>query len=348
MADAEKALDKIDIASELKTLSPIEKRSLELKEMAESIEITDKPTYLEAKKVKRELVSHRTATKDLRLTFTRKLDNLKDQFIKKQDAVLEPSIAGEDVIKEKIAAWEKAEAERKAEEEKRIEEICMSLTDVLIGLKRKESTLEDVKRARAALKMERGLLEPNDRNKKFIKDTVANINEKLDETEQFIKDRMEQERIAEEQRKEQERLDAERKKLEEEKVAAAATPVNSDVQGGMDALVDQPKAEVPTPATLPKEILEPISEIASDIAKKHVEVVDGEMTAFLKKQGYEVDPHNIQATVDLIRAKGYRVIDEVQNISDGTLTKQKHTYLYVQVIDQLEFTTEAKLILGEE
>lgn len=270
MAEGEKALDKIDIQSELKTLSPIEKRSIELREMAESVEITDKASYLEAKKIRRELVSHRTATKDLRLTFTRKLDNLKDQFIKKQDEVLEPSIAGEDTIKAKIAEYEKLEAERKAAEEERIEQICMGLTDVLVGLKRKESTLEDVKRARAALKMERGLLEVNDRNKKVIKDTVARINETLDETEQFIKDRMEQERIAEEQAKEAERLAAEQRKIDEQKAAeekrkaeeeAAATPVNSDVQGGMDALVDKP--EVPTPASPPKEsTLEP--QTASD------------------------------------------------------------------------------------
>lgn len=45
------------------------------------------------------------------------------------------------------------------------------------------------------------------------------------------------------------------------KAAAAATPVQA--QGGMDALVDQPKAEVPTPASPPKETLEPKSESKS-------------------------------------------------------------------------------------
>ena len=105
----EKALDKIDIKNELKELSPLEQKSLELKERALKVEITDKGSYLDAKKLRRELISHRTSVKDLRLTFTRKLDNLKDQFIKKQDEVLEPSIWGEAVVKERIAEYEEAE-----------------------------------------------------------------------------------------------------------------------------------------------------------------------------------------------------------------------------------------------
>ena len=64
MTENEKALDKIDIQSELKTLSPIEKRSLELKQMAEEIEIVDKPSYLEAKKVKRDKLVYERAGLD--------------------------------------------------------------------------------------------------------------------------------------------------------------------------------------------------------------------------------------------------------------------------------------------
>ncbi len=243
MATEEKALDKIDIKSELKTLSPIEQKSIELKQRADEIEIVDKPTYQEAKRLKRELTSHRTATKELRLTFTRKLDNLKDQFIKKQDAVLEPSIAGEEAVKQKIADWEKAERERKEEEEKRIEAICQGLTDVLVGLKRKESTLEDVKRARASLKMERGLLEVNDRNKKVIKDTVSDINEKLNDIGQFITDRIEQERIAEEQRKERQELETARVKLHSEQLEAIGFPLNDTVFGFRISGLDLTKSD---------------------------------------------------------------------------------------------------------
>ena len=208
----EKALDKIDIKNELKVLSPIEARSIELKEQAELITIEDKPSYMEAKKVKRELITHRTTTKNLRLTFTRKLDNLKDQFIKKQDEVLEPSIAGEDVIKEKIAAWEKAETERKEAEEKRIADMVAKIVAIPDGFNVQTGSLEDVKRLRAALKMERGLLDANDRNRVAVKNATEEVTRKLDAAEEFITARIEQERIAEEQRKEQERLDADRKK----------------------------------------------------------------------------------------------------------------------------------------
>lgn len=251
MPETEKALDKIDIQSELKTLSPIEKRSLELRKAAEEIEITDKASYQEAKKVKRELVSHRTATKDLRLTFTRKLDNLKDQFIKKQDEVLEPSIAGEDVIKSKIAEWEKAEAERKEAEEKRIADMVAKIVAIPQGLDVQTASLEDVKRLRAALKMERGLLEPNDRNRVAVKNATEEVTRKLDSADEFITARIEQERIAEEQRKEQERLDAERKKLEEEQAAAAKAK-----EEAAKASAPEP---TPTPVTEPaKESSEPV------------------------------------------------------------------------------------------
>ena len=140
------------------------------------------------------------------------------------------------------------------------------------------------------------------------------------------------------------------KKLEAEQAAAAKEKE--------EAAKASTPAPTPTPVAAPaKESSEPVkeskpaapdlSDIAKNIAKAQVEAVDREMIAFLKKQGYEVDPRNVQATVDLIRAKGYRVIDEVENIYEGALAKSKHTYLYVQVIDQIEFTTEARIITEE-
>lgn len=212
-----KALDKIDINTELKELSPLEKRSIELKAEAEAIEITDKETYTEAKKVRRELVSHRNGVRDMRKTFTRKLDELKSRFMQKEDEVLVASISGEEIIKDKIAVYEKAERERKEAEEKRIQEIVDKFQKP--ELDRKTATLEDIKRARAAIKMERGLLEQNDRNRKAVKDQIIIVNAYLDETEQFIIDRDEQARVAEEQRLEQERIDKEKRELEQQRMA---------------------------------------------------------------------------------------------------------------------------------
>jgi len=104
------------ITGELQTLSPLEELSIELKEKAEAVKISNGYTYTNAKAIRRELVTHRTTVKDMRLTFTRKLDNLKDQFIKKQDLVLQPSIAGEALIKEKILIYE-ADVQRRKDVE---------------------------------------------------------------------------------------------------------------------------------------------------------------------------------------------------------------------------------------
>lgn len=343
----EKALDKIDIANELKTLSPIEKRSIELKKLADKVEIKDKPTYLEAKKIRRNLVSHRTSTKDLRLTFTRKLDNLKDQFIKKQDEVLEPSVAGEDLIKEKIAVWEKLEAERKEAEEQRINGIVDKIMIIQLDIDRRTGNLEDVKRARAAVKMELSLLDPKDRNKVVIKRAAEQTREWLDETEEFITDRIEQERVAEEQRKEQLRLEAERKELEEEKVSEAKVETPEPVSAPVE---EADKGNSPlVKASEPESEVDSVNETIANIAKKNAKATDEAITAFLRKQGYEIHLDNIQATNDLLRATGYRLIDEVETIEgEAGLIKTKHTYLYVKVIDQIEFITEARLNMSEE
>ena len=126
----------IDIKTELKELSPLEKRSIELKHAVDAVEIKDKESYTSAKKLRREMVSHRNNVRDMRKTFTRKLDELKSKFMQKEDEVLALSLAGEDDLRDKISTWEKAEEERKEAEKQRIEDICQSLNDTLSGLDR--------------------------------------------------------------------------------------------------------------------------------------------------------------------------------------------------------------------
>lgn len=246
----DKKLNKF-IEGELVQLSPLEKRSIELKAEAEAVEISDKSDLIDAKKVKKALVSHRTSVKDMRLTFTRKLDNMKDQFIKKQDQVLEASIAGEAIVKDKIDVYEKEQRLLKEAEENRIQSIIDKF--VMPQLDRKIATKEEVARARAAIKMELGLLDIKDRNKVIIKKQVAAIRESLDELEQFITDRDEQARIAEEQRIEQERLDADRKKLKEaedriisgmeKRILEESKIPSSDAPGRIRSIVDDTEVE---------------------------------------------------------------------------------------------------------
>ena len=230
----EKQLQNLDVTNELKVLSPIEKESLKLQNQADNHIISDKATYSDAKKIKRALVAHRTSTVDLRRTFTRKLDNIKQQFIQKQDEVLRPAIIGEQTIGEKIEIYEKEERARKEEEERRIQAI-VDLFNMPADFDRRTATLDDVKRVRAYIKAELSMLIPKDRNKKVVKDKVADLRSRLDDEEQFINDRIEQE-------KEKARQDEERKRLEEERAAAAAKEPEP---------TPQPKVEPPV-ATTPK------------------------------------------------------------------------------------------------
>ena len=208
------------ITGELQILSPLEALSVELKEKAEAVTIDNGYTYSNAKAVRRELVTHRNTVKDMRLTFTRKLDNLKDQFIKKQDLVLKPSIAGEALIREKISVYEADVQRRKDAEIARMNAIL----DKFVFEKplRASATLEEIARLRGWVKMELGLLDNKDRNKVAIKDKVAEIRVYLRELEEFVVERDRQAAEAEAQRVERERLKAEREALEAEKAKAIA------------------------------------------------------------------------------------------------------------------------------
>jgi len=206
------------ITGELQTLSPLEELSIELKEKAEAVKISNGYTYTNAKAIRRELVTHRTTVKDMRLTFTRKLDNLKDQFIKKQDLVLQPSIAGEALIKEKILIYEADVQRRKDVELARIAAILARFE--FEKPLRASVTLEEIHRLRAWVKMELGLLDSKDRNKVAIKDKVAEIRVYLRELGEFVIERDRQAKEAEALHAERARLDAERAELAAEKAKA--------------------------------------------------------------------------------------------------------------------------------
>lgn len=356
MAD-EKQLDKIDIQSELKTLSPIEAKSIELQKKADAIEITDKITYGDAKKLKRELVSHRNVTKDLRLTFTRKLDNLKDQFIKKQDEVLQPSLAGEAVVKDKIVEWEQLEAERKAAEEKRIQTIIDKIRNIQ-PIDFKTGTIEDVQRARASIKMELSLLDAKDKNKVAVKNIVEDLRRELDDIEDHINTRIEQERIAEEQRIERQRLDEERKKLEDEK-AAAQTRVDEKTKEVESKIIDEAPIKVGVDMGTPegdKSVDTPlfnketIDKAVSNTAETLAFEIDIRVTEFLEKNGIEVNTKDIASTEKYLREKGYELQKTEQAVepAEDEYLRKKHTYTLVKIIDSFYFETAMKMEKKED
>ena len=354
----EKQLDKIDIASELKILSPIEARSIELMKEADAVEITDKVSYGAAKKIKKELISHRTKTKDLRLTFTRKLDNLKDQFIKKQDEVLEAALAGEAIVKGKVADWEKLEQERKDAEIERINAIITKISNVWTSLDRKKSTLEDIKRTRAALKMERGLLDTADRNKVAIKNIVSDVNAVLDEYEQFIIDRIEQERVAEEQRVEAEKLAAERKALEDEKVTSGKErellersklpPINlAEREAALKATeLDETAANlVGVDMGIPEGDKSVIEDVVNNVAKVQAAEFDLTIQRFLADNGVVVDLKNVEATRLELIERGYKLDVSYEQLEpqEGEFTRKKTTFTLSRIMDTYSYETVGKL-----
>jgi len=371
------------IEGELVQLSPLEKRSIELKAEADSVKINDKDTLKEAKKIKKALVSHRTSVKDMRLTFTRKLDNMKDQFIKKQDEVLEASIAGEAIVKEKIDDYEKEQKRLKEIEENRVKDIVSKFT--IPELDRKVTTKEDVARARAAIKMELGLLDPKDRAKVAIKNQVAVVREWLDELDQFITDRDEQARVAEAQRIEQERLDADRKKLEDEKAAAQARineKLKEQEDDGLRTLKDatddshqtimdgaetglemSANGMVADPIVIPDhdhdqvhigidtgigelythEGVSAINSIASRMGEKMANETDKRIRQLLIENGISVHEDDMTTTLNEMNESGYRLIKE----TDGYYGVRTTRYTLVKVIDKIDISFNVETNMGE-
>lgn len=339
MADTEAQLEKF-MDGELQTLSPLMKQSLALKAKADAVAITDKDSYVDAKKLKRELVSHRTSVKDMRLTFTRKLDNMKDQFIKKQDEVLEPSIAGEAFVKEQIGAWEDEQKRLKEAEETRIKGI---ITKLSLPTPPADATLEDIKRARAALKMEIGLLDVKDRNKVVIKNQIAETRARFDEREEFIVERNRQAEEAEAQRIEREKIDADRKALEAEKAqsvtespktsptepfkSGAASPTHTVIAGELEVDDD--------------ELVESVGSATKQLARKAAEDMDLRLKHFLEKHGIEVNLRDIEGLKQQLFDKGYRLDREEQVIEpeEGEYSRRKHTWTLVKIVDIYTYDT---------
>jgi hypothetical protein len=213
------------ITNEIAALSPLLVESQSLKEKADKILITDKITAKQAKTAKRELVAHRTRVIDLRKSYTRDLDHLKSQLVAKQDEILKPSIEGEAILIARITEWDDEQERIKAAELKRIQGIIDKLSAP--KLDRKTVSEEDVIRAQAALKMEQGLIDQKDRNKKAIKTHFNEQMDSLKETLEFVHQRDLQ--AAEAKRLADERAELEQKERDFE--AKKATPIGNLAPG---------------------------------------------------------------------------------------------------------------------
>lgn len=254
----------IFVEGELKRLSPLEERSMELLAQAKEVEITNTDSYKAAKKLKKEAVSHRVETNELRKSFTRKLDDIKSQFITRQDEVLAPSLQAENLLKDRIEEWEKARERERREEMERMQHLIEKLQDKPPKIDRKTGTPEDVKRGLAALKMELSLLDPKDRSKKAVKDVVAEQKAYYQEQLEFVTERIEQEKKAEELRLEEERLAEERKKLEQEKIDAQA---GLEPKGDVGGIAPPPAKEDPE-AAIKEEAKEIVNEMVAESEEK--------------------------------------------------------------------------------
>jgi len=296
------------VESEIEVLSPLMAKSNMLKAEADKVEITDKETYISAKATRRELVTHRNSVRDMRLTFTRKLDQVKGLFIQKQDEVLAPAIEAEAGLKDKISVWEEEQKRLKEEEEARIQSILDKLT--VPAMDRKTVTRDEVLRAQAALKMELGLLEQKDKNKKAVKDHVAGEREKINELLEFVDERDRQAAEAKALAEERAKLEEDRANLEHDK----ARTESKMPQVGKDTDVPTKNEDAPAEDDLPGDtnpdsmyqLIRDLGEGTMDAALK---VLNDQLEGIRDTELSDEDYHNWKLeTVDAI----YQVIAENQ------------------------------------
>lgn len=234
------------VESQLKEMSPIETRSLEILEEAKALKVTDKITYETAKKIRREAITHRVETDDLRKSFTRQLDSLKGHFIKRRDVVLQPAIEAESLLKTQIDDYEReVEFVRKAEAE-RIQAIIDKLAVPFIN--RQTATIDEVTHTKAVYKAEISLIAPKDRSRKAIKEVIDAGKAQIDETLQFVTERVAQEARAAELKIEEDRIAAEREEIEKTKQDAANLEAARKVEEAKPQPIVQPAdEETPVP-----------------------------------------------------------------------------------------------------
>jgi len=138
----ENALLQQFVDTELEQISPLEKKSLELKAQADKTNVDSDTALAEAVKLRKEITSHITGTGKLRLEITRPLDNVKAQFIDGERRVLAAAEEAKSDLGKKILTYEEEKAEQARKEAARVDAIIGKF-DVSEALRSKKITVID-------------------------------------------------------------------------------------------------------------------------------------------------------------------------------------------------------------
>lgn len=138
----ENALLQQFVDTELEQISPLEKKSLELKAQADKTNVDSDTALAEAVKLRKEITSHITGTGKLRLEITRPLDNVKAQFIDGERRVLAAAEEAKSDLGKKILTYEEQKAEEARKEAARVDAIIVKF-DVSEALRSKKITVID-------------------------------------------------------------------------------------------------------------------------------------------------------------------------------------------------------------
>lgn len=123
---SDKTLDKFE-EKMLKEVSPLEKRSVELREKASLQVVEDDSTLAKAVALKKEINAHSKFIKDSRMALTRPLDDMKKLILSKESEVTLPLDKAKADISDKILAYEEEQERIRQAEIDRVDDIVDSL-----------------------------------------------------------------------------------------------------------------------------------------------------------------------------------------------------------------------------
>lgn len=200
-------------------ISPFQKKSNALYEQALSVEVKDEKSLAAAVALKKEITSHRTFVKDVRLGITRKIDDLKKAIMNKEDEVLLPLDKAQTDVGEKILHYQEEQERIRAAEQARVDTLVNSVSmGDPYGLK----TVEAVDTKAAEYKKVHETMAEADRELPDVKLAYTQTVNKLADRRAYILEEIRQAEVRAEQEKKSKEQSEAQAKIDEERAANEA------------------------------------------------------------------------------------------------------------------------------
>lgn len=197
-------------------ITPFQAKSNSLLSEATQHEVTDDTSLATAVSIKKAITAHRTMVKDVRLSITRRIDDLKKAIMNKEDEVLLPLEKAQNLLGEKILTYQEEQERIRREEQERIDKVIARVT---VGDTYRFKEPDAVQDEGERLKKVYSELPEADQKNSDVKLAFTQSVNKLADRKAYLEEQIAQEKerarlAAEAKKQSDERAELERKKAE--------------------------------------------------------------------------------------------------------------------------------------